>query len=930
MGFLDNSGLAYLWGKITTALSGKLDTTGNAYRTASIPFAQVDSTSTSTVYTATVPGITELRSGVCVMLMNGVVTSASGFTININNLGAKPVYSTLAAATRATTLFNVNYTLLLVYNEERVSGGCWDAYYGYDSNTNTIGYQLRTNSTTMPTTDKFYRYRLLFTSADRTHFVPANTSSSTNATAARTVNQRPIDPIGAIYYYGHTTAINSGANPTASYFWTQYNINLGYSFNRTGATLAMTNHVPVYIKCAPQSDGSAIIDADNPYVQVLPSTADGKIYIFLGVASGAETVELVPDHPVFCYRNGQIRLWTGNEENELPNFTAADEGKVLGIENGVLAWVEQTGGGGGDHEDVPSYVKAEAQSVAARVAAKMQSDSIVFVIGSDSHQDATDNVKNGNLHGGMAMKSLAYVLPFDFAAFLGDYTTGSATTTIAEGTSHIEQINADIDEAFQGLPQFRTVGNHDPLGYSYSQNSEILTQAQLYSLIGKYNAEAGNTMGSTAGGYCYRDFAEKHLRVVCLNTAEMPTASSGGAEYMTDAQKTWFSQTMASTPSGYGLIILSHHPLDWGGVCAASNLVYDYINGNSFNADYVLAFHGHTHCFKVDDLNRIVNSVGVPYDVKRIAVPNMCFGRNNEYGSNSGAEYYGIEFGETTTYNKTANSGDDTAFCVIVVNPTEQKVHAICYGAGYDREVYFGTETVAVTGVTLNTASGTLAPGATTTLTATVAPANATNKTVLWTTSNSSVATVSNGTVTAVGVGTATITATTQDGGFTASYALTVEAAKRGNLRDYFGYTDGKRISTGDGTYRNLSGGVVVEYIDLSEFATDKSGNSAMNTIVIRTKGVSFQSWQSGSNYNDNAYVFYNASKAFATSGYLTEGSSTHGSITITRAFSGTDMTLTINAPWGVIKEDGAERYLRLCGLGSGANLDIRVNETFD
>lgn len=313
MGFLDNAGLARVWGKITTALSSKLDTTGNAYRTASIPFAQVDSTSTSTAFTATVSGITELRSGVCAMLMNGVVTSESGFTVNINGLGAKPVYSTLAAATRATTLFNVAYTLFLVYNEERVSGGCWDAYYGYDSNTNTIGYQLRTNSTTMPTLDKFYRYRLLFTSADRHHFVPANTSTSTNATASRTVNQRPIDPFGAIYYYGHTTAINANANPTASYFWTQYNFTLGYSFNRTGAALTLTNHAPVYIKCAPQADGSAIIDADNPYVQTLPSTADGKIYIFLGIASGAETVELVPVHPVFCYRHGKIQIWTGED-----------------------------------------------------------------------------------------------------------------------------------------------------------------------------------------------------------------------------------------------------------------------------------------------------------------------------------------------------------------------------------------------------------------------------------------------------------------------------------------------------------------------------------------------------------------------------------------------------------------------------------------
>ncbi|MBR5660780.1 MAG: Ig-like domain-containing protein, partial [Bacteroidales bacterium] len=67
---------------------------------------------------------------------------------------------------------------------------------------------------------------------------------------------------------------------------------------------------------------------------------------------------------------------------------------------------------------------------------------------------------------------------------------------------------------------------------------------------------------------------------------------------------------------------------------------------------------------------------------------------------------------------------------------------------------------VAVTGVTLSQSTLALETGATGNLTATVNPANATNKTVTWSSSNSSVATVFNGTVTAVAAGTATVTAT--------------------------------------------------------------------------------------------------------------------------------------------------------------------------
>ena len=296
-----------------TAIAGKLPATGNAYRAASIPMGQLDSTSTATDMTATVPGITELRDGVCMWLKNGVISSASGVTLDINGLGAKPLYSSLAAASRSTTIFSSAYTLLFIYNSTRVDGGCWDVVYGIDTNTNTIGYQLRTNSATMPMASVVYRYRLLFTSADGTHLVPANNSSSTNATSSRTVCQTPIDPFGTIYYYGATASVAANASPAAASLWTRYVITLGYSFNRTGAALVLTPNVPVYIKCAPQTNGSAIIDADNPYVQTLPTTEDGKIYILLGIAAAATTVEIQENHPVYCYRKGAVRKWTGLE-----------------------------------------------------------------------------------------------------------------------------------------------------------------------------------------------------------------------------------------------------------------------------------------------------------------------------------------------------------------------------------------------------------------------------------------------------------------------------------------------------------------------------------------------------------------------------------------------------------------------------------------
>ena len=69
-----------------------------------------------------------------------------------------------------------------------------------------------------------------------------------------------------------------------------------------------------------------------------------------------------------------------------------------------------------------------------------------------------------------------------------------------------------------------------------------------------------------------------------------------------------------------------------------------------------------------------------------------------------------------------------------------------------------GGGVVAVTGVTLNRSTLALQVGQSSTLTATVAPNNATNKNVTWATDAATIATVNNGLVTAVAEGTATIT----------------------------------------------------------------------------------------------------------------------------------------------------------------------------
>ena len=85
-------------------------------------------------------------------------------------------------------------------------------------------------------------------------------------------------------------------------------------------------------------------------------------------------------------------------------------------------------------------------------------------------------------------------------------------------------------------------------------------------------------------------------------------------------------------------------------------------------------------------------------------------------------------------------------------------------------------QAVKVTGISVNPTSLSLVEGETGSLTATVSPSDADDKTVIWDSSDKSVASVENGKVTALKAGSANITVKSVDGGFTASCSVSVSA----------------------------------------------------------------------------------------------------------------------------------------------------------
>ena len=98
---------------------------------------------------------------------------------------------------------------------------------------------------------------------------------------------------------------------------------------------------------------------------------------------------------------------------------------------------------------------------------------------------------------------------------------------------------------------------------------------------------------------------------------------------------------------------------------------------------------------------------------------------------------------------------------------------------------------ISVISVSLSSNSETIKVGKSVTLTPTINPSNATNKSVTWSSSNTSIATVSNGVVTGAGEGTATITVRTVDGNKTATCTVVVQPSGAAGEETFsISYTD--------------------------------------------------------------------------------------------------------------------------------------------
>ena len=167
----------------------------------------------------------------------------------------------------------------------------------------------------------------------------------------------------------------------------------------------------------------------------------------------------------------------------------------------------------------------------------------------------------------------------------------------------------------------------------------------------------------------------------------------------------------------------------------------------------------------------------------------------------------------------------------ITASAEHGKINATC-------EITVSPEPIPVTGISLNQTTLAIEVGKTETLIATIEPENATNKNIIWNSSDESIATVSEeGVVTAISEGTAIISATSEDSEYTASCDIVVYIAfpdgyifSVTNTEEWLYSVNGVKYSGNDKTYTiNILNDFMIP-VNLNQF-TFGSNNDIAVTI---------------------------------------------------------------------------------------------------
>lgn len=273
-------------------------------------------TTATATWTGTSTVLTEIKAGTRIQYKLSSA-GASNVTLNLTlkngtTTGAKKVY--FLNTTRLGTQYGVNAVVDLVYD-----GSAWRVLNPY-TNSDTVGAYA---GAVKAGANGVYNYSLVMRDTADT-WVSLTTSAGTGTSKARYTGGLYPDKV---LYMGSNAAYAEGATTGTCY--DALALNLNYSTN-SGSSLTVGK--AVYLVGEIHSDGLFYLDS-TWWTQTVPTTENGKTYIYLGLAYNTSSIYLASENTLFVYYDGKFRTLREAEElkaaKTATNYLSADTTGIM-------------------------------------------------------------------------------------------------------------------------------------------------------------------------------------------------------------------------------------------------------------------------------------------------------------------------------------------------------------------------------------------------------------------------------------------------------------------------------------------------------------------------------------------------------------------------------------------------------------------------
>lgn len=455
------------------------------------------------------------------------------------------------------------------------------------------------------------------------------------------------------------------------------------------------------------------INADNEIISVASSNAVGSDLIISAPVGTAKLIINAIGEYGLCYKGVSV-----------PSI----EKRVSSLEN---------------TETIKSYYISEAEDTIQKVRNEITSPALVFAWNTDNHrysanadgvQNFADMIEN--------TKYLARYIPLDFVLCTGDLTDGNQ----AQDTTLSRAYGCMAEFMSIGVPYVWAQGNHDTNYYGNVSRTFTLDQCyKAYFTATKRTSYNASELGTDY----YIDFDALNTRLVVLNAnnvsvdnPDYPDESDNPkkVEYALGASTAqWLTSTAFDTDKN---VILALHqspikaqlhkrtpaPTNWSGTVDAINA---FITGGG----NLIMISGHSH-------------VDVAFPFPWLSIMQDCQRFVNTNGESLAPEDADATTGFTGGFidykirnARTSGTYTEDLWSVCVYKPDVNDLSLIRFGAGADRHFHVTP----------------IAPGTV---------ATKLEGTITWSTSDSSVATVSSGVITGVATGNCAILAKDENGNY--------------------------------------------------------------------------------------------------------------------------------------------------------------------